>query len=109
MTALQKVRELLPEMSAAEKAQVLQWVARDIGEALPGIESTPDVCGGVPCVVRTRIPVWLLVQARKLGTSEATLLQSYPTLTAEDLSNAWAYYRARRDEIEQQILENEAA
>lgn len=109
MTALQKVQELLPEMSQAEKAQLLQWVARDIGDAFPGIESTPGVNGGVPCVVRTRIPVWLLVQARQLGASEATLLQSYPTLTAEDLSNAWAYYRAHRAEIEQQIVENEAA
>ncbi len=33
--------------------------------------------------------------------------QCYPALRAEDLANAWAYYRAHRDEIEQQILENE--
>ena len=56
-----------------------------------------------------RIPVWLLVQARRLGTSEAELLRAYPTLRAEDLANAWAYYRAHRDEIGQQIQENEAA
>jgi uncharacterized protein (DUF433 family) len=51
----------------------------------------------------------LLVQARLLGTSEAELLRAYPMLRAEDLANAWAYYRAYRDEIERQIRENEAA
>ena len=88
---------------------MLQWVARDLGEAFPGIESTPGVCGGEPCIVRTRIPVWVLVQARRLGTSEADLLRSYPTLRAEDLANAWAYTRAHQEEIEQQILANETA
>jgi uncharacterized protein (DUF433 family) len=59
---------------------VLQLVARDLGNAFPGIESDPGVAGGEPCIVRTRIPVWLLVRARQLGTSEADLLRSYPAL-----------------------------
>ncbi len=109
MTTLQKVQALLPEMTPAEKAQVLQWIARDLGGAFPGIEITPGVSGGEPCIIRTRIPVWLLVQARKLGSTEADILGNYPTLTAEDLTNAWAYYRSHKDEIEQQILENELA
>jgi uncharacterized protein (DUF433 family) len=88
---------------------MLQWVVRDLGEAFPGIESTPGVCGGEPCIVRTRIPVWVLARARQLGTSEADLLRCYPTLRAEDLANAWAYVRAHRGEIEQQICENEGA
>jgi uncharacterized protein (DUF433 family) len=50
-----------------------------------------------------------LVQARRLGASEADLLRSYPVLRSEDLANAWAYYRLHREEIEQQIAENEAA
>lgn len=74
-----------------------------------GIESNPEVCGGDPCIVRTRIPVWLLVQARHLGTNEAELLRAYPSLRTEDLANAWAYYRAHREEIERQIEDNEAA
>ena len=65
--------------------------------------------GGEPCIVRTRIPVWLLAQARILGSSEADILSAYPILRAEDLTNAWAYFRANRDEIEQQIVENETA
>lgn len=109
MNTLQQTEQLLSQMSRAEKAQILQWVVRDLGDAFPGIESIADVSGGEPCVVRTRIPVWLLVQARKLGTSEADLLKAYPTLRAEDLTNSWAYYRAYRSEIDQQIAENEAA
>lgn len=106
---LHKAEKLLSQMSRAEKAQVLQWVARDLGEAYPGIESVPGVNGGEPCIVRTRIPVWVLVQARSLGTTEAELLRAYPSLRAEDLTNAWAYYRAFRMEIDTQIAENEAA
>ena len=58
--------------------------------------------------MRTRIPVWVLEQARRQGVSEADLLRSYPTLRAEDLANAWAYVRSHRDEIDRQIEENEA-
>src|SRR5215210_2397281 len=72
------------------------------------IESRPGVAGGDPCIVRTRIPVWLLEQARRLGTSEAELLKSYPTLRAEDLANAWAHVRSHREEIERQIADNES-
>ena len=109
MSTIDEFDKLLSQMTRAEKAQLLQWVVRDLGDAFPGIESSPLVCGGEPCIVRTRIPVWLLEQARRLGTSEAELLRSYPTLRAEDLANAWAYVRSHREEIERQILENEAA
>src|SRR2546430_13861755 len=108
MHALQEIERLLPTLSRAEKAQVLQWVARDLGEAFPGIESTPGVCGGEPCIVRTRIPVWVLEQARRLGTSEAELLRSYPSLRAEDLANAWAYVRSHQADIDEPIRLNEA-
>ncbi len=109
MGTFQEVENLLPTMTRAEKARLLQWVVRDLGDAFPGVESDPGVCGGEPCVVRTRIPVWVVVQARRLGTSEADLLRCYPTLRAEDLANAWAYFRSHWDEIEQQIRENEVA
>ncbi len=109
MNVLLEIEKSLPALSRAEKAQLLQWTVRDLGDAFPGIENTPGVCGGEPCVVRTRIPVWVLEQARRLGTSEADLLRCYPTLRAEDLVNAHAYARAHMAEIEQQIHDNEAA
>ncbi|MDQ3668300.1 MAG: DUF433 domain-containing protein [Acidobacteriota bacterium] len=107
MSAMQESEKLLANMTRAEKARLLQWLVRDLGDDFPGIESRPNVVGGVPCVVRTRIPVWLLEQARRLGTSEADLLRAYPTLRAEDLANAWAYVRSHRESIERQIAENE--
>ena len=109
MDRIREAEELLAKMTRGEKAQVLQAVVRDLGDAFPGIDSDPDVCGGEPRIVRTRIPVWVLVQARQLGVHEADLLRSYPTLRAEDLANAWAFLRTHRAEIEQQIRENEEA
>lgn len=109
MSTLEETERLLSLMTRAEKAQVLQWVVRDLGDAFPGIESDEGVCGGEPCIIRTRIPVWILARARQLGTSEADLLRCYPTLRAGDLTNAWAYLRAHQDEIERQIRENEEA
>ena len=80
---------------------------RDSAEPLWGIETSPDVMGGVPCISRTRIPVWLLEQARRLGTSEAGLLRDYPTLTVHDLANAWNFVRSHRSEIDAQIEAND--
>jgi len=108
MSALEAAEEIFAKLTRAEKAQLLRWAANDLSDAFPGIESRPGVCGGEPCIVRTRIPVWVLEQARRLGVSEAELLRSYPTLRAEDLANAWAYVRSHRDEITRQIEENEA-
>lgn len=109
MASRPRVNEILSELSPAEKAQLLQAIVQDLGDAFPGIQATPGICGGEPCIVRTRIPVWVLEQSRQLGTSEAQILASYPTLRAEDLANAWAYVRRHRDEVEAQILENERA
>lgn len=109
MSVLHQVEQLLSGMTRAEKARVLQWVVHDLGDDFPGIESRADVCGGEPCIVRTRIPVWVLARARQLGTSEAELLRSYPNLRAEDLATAWAYIRAHPDEIDQQIRAHEEA
>lgn len=109
MSGIEQVRELLPKMTLGEKALVLQWIARDIGNAYPGIEVTPGVAGGEPCVGRTRIPVWVLVQARNLGAGDADILRAYPGLQAEDLANTWAFYRTHRRDIDRQIVENELA
>ena len=78
-------------------------------DAFPGIDAHPDVCGGDACIVRTRIPVWLLEQARRLGVTEQMLLASYPSLRGEDLVNARNYARAHAAEIDVQIRENESA
>ncbi len=107
--AVQQAEQLIAAMTRAEKAQILQSIVRDLGDAFPGIESRRGVCGGDPCIVRTRIPVWVLEQLHRLGASDAEILRAYPTLRAEDLANAWAYARTHKEEIDREIAENEAA
>jgi uncharacterized protein (DUF433 family) len=109
MTTVQQAEALVAKMTRGEKAQLLQHLARDLGDAFPGIDLTDGVAGGDPCIARTRIAVWALEQARRSGASEAELLRSYPGLQAEDLANAWAYVRVHRDQIDAQIRDNEAA
>ena len=108
MTTLEKVDELLASMSPAEKAQVLEHLSKDVSAITPGIQKTPGVIGGDACIRRTRIAVWMLVKAKRIGATEADLLQNYPSLTAEDLVNAWTYYRKHPDEIDTAIAENDA-
>ncbi len=104
--------ELMAELTAlskAERAEVLESLAQQIGETWPGIEKTPGVAGGSACIVRTRIPVWTLEGYRRLGWTEAKILSSYPTLRAADLVHAWAYVDSHRQEINEEIKQNEAA
>jgi len=76
---------------------------------MTGIEKTANVCGGDACVASTRIPVWVLEQARRLGATISDLLADYPSLTDEDLAASWEYVRANRSEIESAIRDNEEA
>jgi uncharacterized protein (DUF433 family) len=73
------------------------------------IQKTAGVCGGDARVGNTRIPVWLLVLARKQGQTDAQLLDAYPALAAADLDAAWDYYREQPVEIEQAIWFNDTA
>jgi uncharacterized protein (DUF433 family) len=53
--------------------------------------------------------VWALEGYRRLGRSDAEILENSPTLRASDLAQAWAYVSAHRAEIDQAILANEEA
>lgn len=81
------------------------WSRRPV--EFPSVVSTPNVCGGSPRLIRTRIPVWLLEQMRNLGFNDAKILECYPTLTAGDLAQAWGYAAAHKAEIDREIEENE--
>jgi len=72
------------------------------------ITKTPGVCGGDACILGHRIPVWGLLEARRLGASSSQLLEAYPNLKPEDLEAAWEYARSHRLEIECNIWENQA-
>ncbi|HEV3255824.1 MAG TPA: DUF433 domain-containing protein [Gemmataceae bacterium] len=92
-------------MADAQKPEVL--ATGDGGDAL--VQKTPGVCGGRACIRRTRIPVWSLVEARGLGIPDEELLGRFVVpLTKADVDAAWAYYADHRQEIEQDIWENQA-
>lgn len=104
------LKELEPQLLAltpAEKARAIQILSQTFKMTWPGIEKTAGVCGGDACIARTRIPVWVLVGFRRLGCSDAELLESYPHLSSADLANAWAYAEAHPEEIATAIRENE--
>lgn len=108
MNSILEAEQLLTSLTRAEKAQVLEWIVRDLGDYYPGIEKSPGICGNSARIARTRIPVWTLEQYRRLGMTEAEMLRAYPTLRAEDLANVWAYVRTHRAEIDEDIRQNEA-
>lgn len=72
-----------------------------------GVFKQPNRQGGDACVRNTRIPVWVLVNYRRLGESDSDLLRDYPSLSQADLEAAWKYASANAEEIDRAIRENE--
>lgn len=67
------------------------------------IQKTPGVCGGNARIRNTRIPIWTLVSFHQLGAPDLELLESYPSLTQDDLDLAWLYYADNQEEIDRAI------
>ena len=106
--SIQNLEPQISRLTRAEKAELLQRLAQEVGNAWAGIEKTAGVSGGEACIVRTRIPVWSLENYRRLGWSEAAILENFPSLRAADLVNAWAYADAHTEEMDKAIHTNEA-
>jgi type III restriction enzyme len=102
-----------PDFGMAEaKALVVRKDKGNLVETesvMTGIEKTPKICGGDACIADSRVPVWLLVQARNVGFTDEALLKQYPALTQQDLDAAWAYATAEPAEIAAAIRANEEA
>lgn len=105
----QELETQLIALSHADKVRAIQILAKSVDSDSLGIEKTAGVCGGDARIIGTRIPVWVLVEAKADAYSDADLLTSYPTLSAMDLVNTWAYAKAFPEEIAQSIARNEAA
>jgi uncharacterized protein (DUF433 family) len=67
------------------------------------------VCSGDACIRGHRIPVWVLVNFRRMGGSHEDILRAYPSLTQADLEAALEYASANGPEIDKAIHENERA
>jgi len=103
---LKEMEKQLLALTNVEKVLAIQILVQSLTNVWQGIEKTTGVCGGDACIVNTRIPVWSLVSDRHLGMSDAEILKAFPSLSALDLVNAWAYANAHAEEIEQAIREN---
>ncbi|MBR8832209.1 MAG: hypothetical protein N5P05_000730 [Chroococcopsis gigantea SAG 12.99] len=106
---LKDIQTELLALSRAEKVAAIQLLAQSLGETWPGIDKTDGICGGEARIINTRIPVWVLIEAGRLGYSEADILSSYPGITIADLSNVRFYAQAHCEEIELAIKRNQAA
>lgn len=107
MTAtFDSIRDAVLHLPKGDQVRILALVALDVADAHPGIDFQDNVCGGSARIIRTRIPVWLLESLRRGGKTDAELLAAYPSLTAEDLANAWNYARSHRTEMDQEIAAN---
>src|SRR5258708_32990016 len=93
--------KLAPKAKPKKIAAQKQLRAKAV--VLTAIEKTPGVCGGDACVSGTRIPVWVLEQARQLGMKHSEILDDYPSITWAQLLSAWQYAEDNRAEIEAQI------
>ena len=107
--ALRDIESQLLSLSLAEKAEAIQLLLNSLSQRWAGIEKTPGICGGEARIANTRIPIWVLVQAHDLGSSDTEILQDYPTITTADLATAWAYALANPEEIRAAIQSNDAA
>ena len=72
------------------------------------IVQTPEVCGGRPRIAGTGVTVRRIVGWYKLGLNPEEIVQEMPHLTLAQVYAALAYYHANREEIEQDMAEEEA-
>lgn len=105
---IEEAARLFAKMDRSEKASALKMLADDTDAYYPGIQKTPGVCGGDACIGTSRIPVWLIWAFHRDGLEDRRILDAYPTLTAEDLVNAYSYARLNLEELEEAIQDNES-
>lgn len=71
------------------------------------IVKTPGTCGGQPRIAGTRIKVkHVYIWVERMGMTPAQVVAEYPHLTIAQIHAALAYYWSHREEIHQDI-ENE--
>jgi uncharacterized protein (DUF433 family) len=72
------------------------------------IEITPGVCGGRPRIAGHRIRVQdVAIWHQHQGQSASDIVSQFPQLSLGDVHAALTYYFDHRDEIEQQIRDDE--
>lgn len=72
------------------------------------ITRSPEIRGGRPRIAGTGVTVRRVVGWYKLGLSPEEIVTEIPHLTLAQVYAALAYYHGNRDEIEQDIAEEDA-
>ena len=72
------------------------------------IEITPGICGAKPRIAGHRIKVQdVAIWYEEMNLSPQEIVDRYPTITLSDVHAALAYYYDNKQEIQQQIEEDE--
>ena len=71
------------------------------------VERTPGVCGGRPRIAGHRIRVQDIVIWTEQGQSPDEIVSDFPQLSLADVYAALAYYHDHREEIDQEIREDQ--
>jgi uncharacterized protein (DUF433 family) len=71
------------------------------------VEVTPGVCGGKPRIVGHRIRVQDVVLWTEQGQSADEIVADFPQLSLADIYSALAYYHDHREQIDQDIREDD--
>ncbi|MBE2234625.1 MAG: DUF433 domain-containing protein [Anaerolinea sp.] len=110
------VQELTDKLDTLEQTVVhlerrLQWVEkREPGKIRtdhPHIVRFQGVCGGRPIIEGTRISVKTVVGWVRLGMSLNEIVEQYPFIAADQVSDALAYYQDHPEEIEAEFAEEQ--
>jgi len=72
------------------------------------ITQTPGVCGGRPCIAGTGVSVRRIAGWYKMGETPEEIAEQYGHLSLAQVYAALAYYHAHQDEIDQELLEEQA-
>jgi uncharacterized protein (DUF433 family) len=73
------------------------------------VRETEGVCGGYPCVGSSRIPVRSLVLAYRKLQDFALVVETFPTLTPEEIRGALDWYIVHPARVDEDIVRNEQA
>jgi uncharacterized protein (DUF433 family) len=71
------------------------------------VEITPGVCGGRPRIAGHRIRVQDIVIWTEQGLSPDEIVDRFPQLSLADVHAALAYYHDHREDVDQQIRDDD--
>jgi uncharacterized protein (DUF433 family) len=72
------------------------------------IERSPEIRKGRPCIAGTGVTVRRIVGWQELGKNPEEIAKTIPHLTLAQIYAALAYYYANKEEIDQDIAEEDA-